>query len=264
MSDLKLIYTVILLVQAPITYYVEMKGTPLLSLGYSKFRGNGSTMSISSKIGMFASHFVPFLIASACLTYGMIKINPNILVPMNLVTLLYAIQFLRRSLEVLFIHSYSGPIDLLTAAFIAVLYVGNVVFSSWKFVPRNSVSPTHLILIGIFIFLIGQIGNFYYHYRLRNLRKQKVNSISVPSAKGYFLPTGGLFDVLICPHYTFEILSFVGVMVTTNFDYYQLAVVFSVIVYLCTRALMNKRWYVDKGFDKDTINKRYLFIPYVI
>ena len=286
MINLKLIYTIILIVQTPIMYYTEIKSTPFFSLGYSKFRTNGMTISISSKLGMFLSHFIPFLIALGCLIYGLKKLSPELLLPMNLVTLLYALHFLRRSLETLFIHSYSGPIDLLTALMIASLYIGNVVFSSWSFVPRGAITPTWLIVVGILVFFVGEVGNFYHHLLLKKLRIQKVQDSEKPSGeqdsekpsdalasekptneptcKGYYLPSGGLFPVLICPHYTFEILSFLGVMITTNFDYYQLAVVFSITVYLLTRALMTKRWYIEKGFNKELVNKRYLCIPYVI
>ena len=56
---------------------------------------------------------------------------------------------------------------------------------------------------GVALFLLGITGNFYHHCLLSRLRGK--------DDKGYKIPKGGLFRFVICPHYLFEIIEFVGV-----------------------------------------------------
>lgn len=48
---------------------------------------------------------------------------------------------------------------------------------------------------GVVLFLVGILGNFYHHFLLSKLR--------VKGDKGYKIPKGGLFSLVICPHYLF-------------------------------------------------------------
>ncbi|MBA0725564.1 hypothetical protein Golax_022143 [Gossypium laxum] len=49
--------------------------------------------------------------------------------------------------------------------------------------------------LGVVLFLIGISGNFYHHYLLSKLRTK--------GDKEYKIPKGGLFELVICPHYLF-------------------------------------------------------------
>ncbi|MFS8005095.1 putative 3-oxo-5-alpha-steroid 4-dehydrogenase (NADP(+)) [Helianthus anomalus] len=57
--------------------------------------------------------------------------------------------------------------------------------------------------IGLILFILGISGNFYHHNLLSKLRNN--------NEKEYKIPRGGLFDLVICPHYLFEIIIFIGI-----------------------------------------------------
>jgi very-long-chain enoyl-CoA reductase len=63
---------------------------------------------------------------------------------------------------------------------------------------------TDLLYPGMLLFAIGIAGNFYHHYLLSQLRKGGDDD------KGYKIPKGGLFELVTCPHYLFEITGFFG------------------------------------------------------
>lgn len=56
------------------------------------------------------------------------------------------------------------------------------------------------------------IGNLYHHMLLRNLRSQTRQG----GVKQYYVPRGGLFEFVACPHYLFEILTFLGAACMTQ------------------------------------------------
>ena len=56
------------------------------------------------------------------------------------------------------------------------------------------------------------IGNLYHHVLLRSLRSQTLQG----AVKQYHVPRGGLFEFVSCPHYLFEILTFVGAACMTQ------------------------------------------------
>ncbi|KAL7109087.1 hypothetical protein ACP275_06G153400 [Erythranthe tilingii] len=100
-------------------------------------------------------------------------------------------------LQTLFIHEYSGFVALESAVFISTTYftmaAGTLYF---QHLTRNFPEPsTDLKYIGILLFAVGICGNFYHHYLLSKLRHK--------SDKGYKIPTGGLFGLVICPHYIY-------------------------------------------------------------
>lgn len=60
----------------------------------------------------------------------------------------------------------------------------------------------NLLYPGALLFAVGATFNYYHHYMLSRLRD---------GAKGYKIPWGGLFDIVTCPHYLFEMTVFLGV-----------------------------------------------------
>lgn len=107
--------------------------------------------------------------------------------------------------------------------------------------------------IGIPIFLIGIGGNFYHHYLLSKLRSEG-------EEKQYKIPQGGLFSLVICPHYLFEILGFWGIACISQ-TLYSIAFTLGTTFYLMGRSYATRRWYQSKfeDFPKD-INALIPFI----
>ena len=126
-------------------------------------------------------------------------------------------HFLRRAAEVAFLNSYHGKgipderdsviefiyyliwglINGCTAACIAADAEADK--DIWNVV--TSCSP-HVIL-GLVLFAIAQMGNFYCHAHLRYLRPD-------PADSKWVVPQAFPFSVLVAPHYTFELLGWLG------------------------------------------------------
>ena len=158
-------------------------------------------------------------------------------------------------MQVLFIHRYSGRIAIDTAIFISFVYSLEAV--SFFYVMQRSEglpSPTvDLMSLGILLFVTGMGGNLYHHYLLSRLRKD--------GEKGYSIPQGGLFEFVICPHYLFEIIDFVGLafISQTSFGFCTVTMIF---LYLLGRSLSTRAWYLKK-FEGFPSNRKAL-IPFVI
>ncbi|KAL4291460.1 hypothetical protein GQ457_14G021010 [Hibiscus cannabinus] len=105
---------------------------------------------------------------------------------------------------------------------------------------------------GIVLFLIGIGGNFYHHYLLSKLRTK--------GDKDYKIPKGGLFELVIFPHYLFEILGFFGISLISQ-TFYSFLVTLGCALYLMCRSYVTRRWYISM-FD-DFPNKVKALIPYV-
>lgn len=100
--------------------------------------------------------------------------------------------------------------------------------------PEPSIDLKYL---GVVIFLVGISGNFYHHYLLSKLREK--------GDKGYKLPKGGLFNLVLCPHYLFEILAFWGIFFVSQ-TALSLSCAFGVALYLAGRSYVTRKWYLSK------------------
>ena len=101
------------------------------------------------------------------------------------------------------------------------------------------------------------IGNLYHHVLLRSLRSQTLQG----AVKQYHVPRGGLFEFVSCPHYLFEILTFVGAACMTQ-SMHTLLVVFWITCMLSGRAVSTTVWYVDHFGSKYPPSRRHI-IPFL-
>lgn len=157
-------------------------------------------------------------------------------------------------LQVLFLHKFSGFIVLPTAIIVSATYftaaAGMVYFHHQTHgIPEPSIDLKYL---GLLLFLVGIFGNFYHHFLLSKLRDK--------SDKGYKIPRGGLFGLVICPHYLFEILTFIGLSFISQTIYSYLCALASAL-YLLGRSHATRNWYLSK-FENFPKNVKAL-IPYV-
>ncbi|KAF3629641.1 putative 3-oxo-5-alpha-steroid 4-dehydrogenase 1-like [Capsicum annuum] len=254
------IITVITVVTFSFLAYLGISEICGKHLQYSKFwnvnaSAGSSTSSnflqgkLSSRIGMFV------LYAPACVMgFASFLMYPDGGTRFMMVKSVVTVHFLKRVLEVLFVHKYSGGMILGSALLIS---------SSYFMFAAVMVYIQHLTLgyqepevdlkyIGLLIFLVGICGNFYHHYLLSKLRDSK--------EKGYKIPRGGLFSVVICPHYLFEIIGFVGIsfISQTSFSFYC---ALGVALYLMGRSYVTRKWYLSK-FENFPKNVKAL-IPFV-
>jgi len=100
--------------------------------------------------------------------------------------------------------------------------------------------PINLLYPGIVMFVVGIIGNFYHHYLLSNLRAK--------GEKEYKIPKGGLFGIVICPHYLFEIIQFYGISFISQ-TLYAFCFTLGTTFYLLGRSYSTRKWYLSKFED---------------
>ncbi|CAK7325155.1 unnamed protein product [Dovyalis caffra] len=205
--------------------------------------------AVSSRKGMLVVYIPAFL--SAVAFFGLF---PNLGLRFLLVKSALTMHFFKRILEVMFVHKYSGGMALDCAITITFGYftTTSVTIYAQTLTQGFPEPPVDLKYIGIVIFLLGIVGNFYHHHLLASLRAK--------NDKGYKVPRGGLFGLVTCPHYLFEILIFLGMSFISQ-TLYTFASTVSTICYLMGRSYATRRWYLTKFDDFPTDVKA--IIPYV-
>ena len=123
---------------------------------------------------------------------------------------LWTAHFLRRTLESAFVHRYTkpriGPGDYLTEY---VYYWGFAAWIAWSLTAATHREPSVIALAaGLPVFSWAEAGHTRAHVALRNLR--------APGSTEKRIPQGPLFAWVSCPHYLFEILSWVGFNLATQ------------------------------------------------
>ena len=204
---------------------------------YSKFAQAAakSNLDIPSKAGMLLIYGPAFVVATTLGT--------------SFASALLAAHFGKRNLEVLFLHKYSGTVAFPTAAAIGTYYA----LITWL-IASLSAQTTAIALPALACFAIGELGNFYHHALLANLRKG--------NTKGYVVPTGGLFDYAAAPHYAFEILAWFGIALAAQ-QVNAFLVATCMASYLSGRAVAQNNYNADKFKDKWPKDQRANMIPFV-
>ena len=119
-------------------------------------------------------------------------------------------HFARRASESAWVHRY-GKARVPTSDVVTeyVYYWG---FAAWNAISLTSASyrgpATWLMLLGLAVFVLAQLGNARAHRMLRDLRPE--------GSKLRLIPRGFLFERVSCPNYLFEILSWVGFALVTE------------------------------------------------
>jgi very-long-chain enoyl-CoA reductase len=210
-------------------------------MGYSKFASPKA--EIPSRLGMIILYALPLLVS---FILQFLFQNPQ---HTTILLILLHLHFAKRVLECAFVHKYSGKIELKSTVMIGFSYsmMTTLFYFSSFYSPSNS-----SLFVPLLVFIIGQVGNFYHHWVLASLRKSETS--------GYVIPSGGLFSLVICPHYLFEIVSFVGVALYVN-SWTGYSILFQVLLYLSTRANRTLKWYQDNFKDFPKSVKR--IIPFI-
>lgn len=227
--------------------YMEIKGK---HMQYSKFLKKEKEIKLSSRIGMLVFYTPSFLVG-----FTSFFVFPHQDLRFMLLVSALTLHFFKRILEVLFLHKYSGSMALESAIVIPISYTlstATMIYS--QILSRDIPEPlVDLKYVGIGLFLTGTIGNFYHHRLLANLRKK--------GDKEYKIPKGGLFDLVICPHYLFEILAYIGISSISQTPY-AFSFTLGTIFYLAGRSYATREWYLSKFEDKFPKNVK-AFIPYI-
>ena len=135
--------------------------------------------------------------------------------------------------------------------------------SAFLFTLVNSLMQSHVVisselslntLFGLLVFITGMVINIQSDAILRSLR--------TGSSSEYRIPRAGLFCLVSCPHYTGEILEWLGYCACVQSQASLWFFSFS-LVFLGSRALATHAWYREK-FREEYPATRRAFIPYIL
>lgn len=227
----------------------ELKGK---HMEYSKFWEvkSGRKYKVDSRTGMIVCYTPAFLAGVASFA-----LFPDESFRFLLLTSALSIHFFKRIFEVLFVHKYSGGMALDAAIVISLSYfISTATMIYGQHLSRDFPEPLmDLKYPGIALFFVGILGNLYHHCQLSKLRSK--------GEREYKIPKGGLFNLVVCPHYLFEILGFIGFSFISQ-TVYAFALATGTALYLMGRSYSTRRWYVSK-FENFPNNVKAL-IPYIL
>ena len=217
---------------------------------YSKFAAakDGSFDNpISSRNGMLRI-YVPSVIVA---TFYIVAVANKPCVPLLL------FHFLKRTLEVLGLHEYSGTMPAGQANAIGTYYALITLLISSFGLPPDQVDPA-LQTLGYALFAAGSLGNFYHHWLLARLRSDPDKKSD--SSKKYVPPRGGLFSSVAAPHYLFEVIAWLGIGVVAQ-QLNTILVALSMTSYLAGRAKSTNDFYMDTFNESEWPRSRKAFLP---
>ncbi|KAJ3207291.1 hypothetical protein HDU67_007578 [Dinochytrium kinnereticum] len=243
--------------------FVKTEEDPKSELSYSKFAGRAGKdkmRHIPSRVGMIMLYSPSFLFALyAIFNLSASEVTSRILI----VDIMIMIHFAKRVFESMFVHVYSGKMALKVACMIATAYTITSVqthfATAWSIAeePALFTNQSPIVLaVGIALFAVGIIGNFYHHIIMASWRSGK----SANGEKKYVVPHGGMFGLVACPHYFFEILIWLGISVTSSSMFGYTGVV-TATAYLAMRSVKTTAWYREKMEDYPKTRKH--LIPYL-
>lgn len=122
----------------------------------------------------------------------------------TLAAVMWCFHFARRAAESAWVHRY-GKASVPTSDVVTeyVYYWGFAAWNAFSLTSADYRAPAAwLVALGVVVFALAQLGNARAHRMLRNLRPE--------GSKQRVIPHGFLFERVSCPHYLFEILSWVG------------------------------------------------------
>lgn len=223
---------------------------------YSKFGNRTDIDKIPSRKAMLLI-YVPSVVVCLIIQRPSFAVTSQF----DLVHLLVTLHFVKRVLEVLFVHVYKSKTDLETAISVMAAYTTTTLFDLLvvKRIP-NDMYCSKMTTYGVIFFVVGEVVNAYHHILLRKLRfNRKANK------SGYSLPRGGLFDYCLTPHYLAEQLTFLGLILCSQ-NIVSLALKSFPFIYLTVRSKKTQAWYsthlTEKQDRADLLNRKNL-IPFV-
>ncbi|KAI4384333.1 hypothetical protein MLD38_002504 [Melastoma candidum] len=227
------------------------------NLEYSKF-GRSRTKSTSSpgkkmvpsRFG-FLCVYIPTFLASALSLWAYCYDDSRIC----LVTFAFSLMFLKRITEVLFVHKYSGQMAAksLIQMFLGYFLSTVSVIYTQKLNQGFQEPSIDLRTLGGVLFLAGILGNFYHNYLLSGQRENEDD-------KEYKIPKGGLFSLVACPHYLFDIVTLLGMSCISQ-TIFAVSLNVGSAFYLMGRSHSTKKWYMSK-FENFPPHVKAVF-PYI-
>lgn len=124
----------------------------------------------------------------------------------------WGVHYVRRLTEVLFVHDYRRKMPYIETVGGSIYYWVFAFWIGWSTNPELGYRAPHVasFVIGCILFVLGEIGNCVCHVMLKNLRQHSEQNRRVNSTSSHILPRGFLFELVACPHYFCEIVTWLG------------------------------------------------------
>ncbi|KAJ3100869.1 hypothetical protein HDU96_010195 [Phlyctochytrium bullatum] len=254
--------------------FFAMEAFPAIELAYSKFASRGGKdkwMQIASKPG-FVILYAPSAVFGILATMFMLPTsnNADALNRLYVVDILIFIHFAKRVYESLFVHIYSGTMAFASSILIALAYltisaiVHFAVFFGVKENPEFYANQHWAVqTVGLITFFVGAAGNYYHHALMASWRKAPKKGGKKGKAaavKKYVVPHGGMFPLIACPHYFFEIITWLGLGIFSSTLWGFMGAAIS-LGYLGMRSAKTSAWYREKMEDYPKNRKN--LIPFI-
>ncbi|KAK4166249.1 3-oxo-5-alpha-steroid 4-dehydrogenase-domain-containing protein [Cladorrhinum sp. PSN259] len=127
--------------------------------------------------------------------------------------------------------------------------------------------------IGIAVFYLGLVGNYYHDDELREIRRRELdrqnrlasksgqNTKSKGVDKHYEIPKAGLFQYVLYPHYLLEWVEWFGFWMAAGWGCTPArCFLLNEVASMLPRAVKGKKWYVEK-FGEEKVGKKWAVIP---
>jgi hypothetical protein len=201
--------------------------------------------------------YLPAFLTSLAVSSSLHSENAELFAtPPNYSSALCVLHFAKRLFETLFVHKYSGNMD------IGMVISGSIYYAVAAGCISLYAKPLELTstpsILGLSAYGFGILGNLYHHYLLAQLRK---GDRKIDDEDKYVVPRGGLFEYVACPHYFCEIIELFGISIysRTSLSY---AIALVMTSYLAGRAKSTTAYYKQRLGDVYPSNRKNL-IPFI-
>ena len=119
-----------------------------------------------------------------------------------------------------------------------------------------SPSPTFLLLVPL-------IGLFFWAWYQQLEAHRTFAKLKIVNPTKHSVPSGGLFTLVSCPHYTMEVLLYTVLLLILGVSHSSMLLVWSwVAINQCIAGLMSHTWY--RSTFKDYPSSRKAIVPYLL
>merc|ERR1719461_780541 len=118
----------------------------------------------------------------------------------ELASALLLMHFAKRIFEVMFVHIYSAPIPIFTVLYLSATYISIALLFKVE-LSQELVADPGLRMLGVVMWVRGQLVNGWHHWLLRILRTngRPCSGADGDDKRHYFVPEGGLFEFILFP-----------------------------------------------------------------
>ena len=172
--------------------------------------------------------------------------------------ILISLHFLKREVETLFVHHFSAatmPARNIVKNGFHYWVLAGLNMAVWIYAPSSPAvkrPKSLLVYSGLPLYVVGELGNLYTHLVLRGLRSKGGKERGIPKGVG--------FDLVTCPNYLTEIISWIGMYLVSGMS-------LSVLLFIVVGTAQMMSWAKQKEakyrkeFGDKYKRKRYVVLP---